>query len=78
MLAPAFTNLVSSAPHSLAFQIFRAVALCLIGAKFIVWGLKEKSFRYRGGRPMPAWLGRFVLTAFGLFFLGSAFFFWNK
>ncbi len=78
MLAWAFINIVSSAPHSLAFQLFRTVALCLIGAKFIVWGLTDKSFRYRGGRPMPTWLGRTVLIVFGLFFLGSTFFFWNK
>jgi hypothetical protein len=78
MQAPAFTNIVSSAPHSLAFQILRSVALCLIGAQFIITGCKRKKFHYRGGRPMPTWLGRVVLIGFGLFFVGSTFFFWNK
>ena len=78
MLTRAFINIVSNALPSRAFQIFRTILLCLIGAWFIVWGIKDKSFRYRGGRPMPTWLGRTVLIGFGLFFLASTFFLWNK
>ena len=78
MLMPAFTSIVSKALPSLAFQIFRTILLCLIGAWFIVWGIKDKSFRYRGGAPMPTWLGRTVLIVFGFFFLASTFFLWNK
>ena len=78
MLAPTFINIVSNAPPSRALQIFRTIFLCLMSAWFIVRGIKDKSFRYRGGRPMPTWLGRTVLIVFGLFFLASTFFFWNK
>jgi len=78
MLIPAFTNIVSRVPPLLVLQIFRTIFLCLIGSWFIVRGIKDKSFRYRGGRPMPTWLGRTVLIVFGMFFLGSAFFLWNK
>jgi hypothetical protein len=78
MLTPTFINIVSNAPSSRAFQIFRTILLCLFGAWFIVWGIRDKSFRYRGGRPMPTWLGRTVLIVFGLFFLASTFFLWNK
>jgi hypothetical protein len=70
--------IVSNAPHSLAFQVFRTVALCLLGAWFIFWAAKEKSFRWRGGGPMPTWLARTSLVSFGLFFLWSAFSLWNK
>ena len=78
MLMQAFTNIVSNAPPSLAFQVLRTLVLCLFGAMFIGWGIKDKSFRYRGGRPMPTWLGRTVLIVFGIFFLGCTFFLWNK
>jgi hypothetical protein len=78
MLMPAFINIVSKAPPSLALQIFRTVALWLIGAWFVFSGLKDKRFHWRGGGPMPTWLGRTVLIVFGLFFLGCTFFLWNK
>ena len=77
MLAPALADLVAS-PHSLAFRLFRTLVLCLIGAQFIFSGVTRKSFHWRMGGPMPTWLGRVVLIAFGLFFLGSTFLFWNK
>jgi hypothetical protein len=78
MLLPVLANIISIVLRSLAFQIFRTVALCLIGAQFILSGCKQKSFRWRGGGPMPSWLGRGVLIGFGLFFLVSTFFLWNK
>jgi uncharacterized membrane protein len=78
MVTPAFINIVSNARPSLALHIFRTILLCLIAAWFIACGIKDKGFRYRGGRPMPAWLGRTVLIGFGLFFLASTFFLWNK
>ncbi len=78
MLAPPLANIISSVPHSLAFRLFRTAVLCLIGAQFIISGCKQKSFRWRGGGPMPTWLGRGVLIGFGLFSIGSVFFFWKK
>lgn len=78
MLMTALIDIVSNAPHSLAFQIFRTVALCLLGGWFIFWAVKEQSFRWRGGGPMPTWLARTSLISFCLLSLWSAFSFWNR
>jgi hypothetical protein len=78
MLIPVLANIISSVPHSLAFQVFRTAVLGLIGTQFIISGCKQKKFRNRGGRPMPTWLGRVVMIGLGFCFIASVFFLWNK
>jgi hypothetical protein len=49
---------------------------------FGVWSLVNavvaKRFTWRGGGPMPRWLGRLMSILFGLYVIWFVFSFWNR
>jgi len=52
--------------------------LLATGVWSIVSAFREKSFHWRGGGPMPTWLGRTMSILFGLFLVGVIFALWNR
>jgi len=62
-------------------RLARLAVLCLLlatGVWSLVSAVREKSFHWRGGGPMPTWLGRTMSILFGLFLICVIFALWNK
>jgi len=64
-----------------AVYVLRRLLLCLLFLSG-VWMLRSafhaKRFHYRGGRPMPLWLGRLTSILGGIFLMSATIYAWNR
>jgi hypothetical protein len=69
----------TSQPSLPRFARFAALGLLLATAVWsLVSAVGQKNFHWRGGRPMPTWLGRSMSILLGLFLIWAVFTFWNR
>jgi hypothetical protein len=61
--------------------VARKLTLCLLflsGAWMLHSAFRAKRFHYRGGRPMPLWLGRLMSFVVGIFIILVVIYVWNR
>lgn len=61
--------------------VIRKLALCLLflsGVWILYSAFRAKRFHYRGGRPMPLWLGRLTSILGGILLMLATIYVWNR